>query len=305
MGEYTSAGALIEETVWFGDIPVATLRPNGSGINVYYVHTDQLNTPRRVTSPSTNTVIWRWESDPFGATAANQDPDGDAVTFTYNLRFPGQYFDGETGLNYNYFRDYDPAVGRYVESDPIGLAGGANGYAYALGNPMSRADPLGLFSAGAHHEIYRDAFPGLDPRYLSAIESGSDWVDYLYQLNGGAYRHAMRAPGQSVDDAKKAACDYVRANMATFRKLQNATKLPYRIAAYEALGRALHTITDSVSPAHQGWQEWNLWSDQWEWHGDAGPSLESLEALTPELLKRSLNLVRDAMNGNECGCISQ
>jgi RHS repeat-associated protein len=89
-------------------------------------------------------VIWRWESDPFGATAANQDPDGDAVTFTYNLRFPGQYFDAETGLNQNYFRDYDPAIGRYSESDPIGLEGGLNPYLYANGNPLAYSDAYGL-----------------------------------------------------------------------------------------------------------------------------------------------------------------
>lgn len=62
----------------------------------------------------------------------------------YNMRFPGQYYQAETGLNYNYFRDYDPATGRYVESDPIGLKAGVNTYSYASNNPVSRRDPLGL-----------------------------------------------------------------------------------------------------------------------------------------------------------------
>ncbi len=67
VGEYNSTGALIQETVWLGDIPVATLRPNGSGdVIVYYVHTDHLNTPRHVTDTSDNNLRWRWDRTPFG-----------------------------------------------------------------------------------------------------------------------------------------------------------------------------------------------------------------------------------------------
>ena len=66
-------------------------------------------------------------------------------TVAYNLRFPGQVFDGQAGLHYNYFRDFDPAVGRYIESDPIGLAGGSySTYAYAGNLPVLFVDPSGL-----------------------------------------------------------------------------------------------------------------------------------------------------------------
>jgi RHS repeat-associated protein len=144
-GEYDSSGILIQETIWLEDTPVAVLKPNGSGgVNLFYLHTDHLNTPRRITRPSDNVVVWRWDSDPFGVTAANGDPDGDSILFGYNLRFPGQYFDSETGLHYNYLRDYDPATGRYVESDPIGLKGGINTYSYANANPVVLFDSLGL-----------------------------------------------------------------------------------------------------------------------------------------------------------------
>jgi RHS repeat-associated protein len=144
LGEYDGTGALIEETVWLGDIPVATLRPNGASVSIYYVHTDQLNTPRQVTRPSDNVQMWTWFSDPFGTDATNANPAG-AGAFTYNLRFPGQIFDGQAGLHYNYFRDFDPAIGRYAESDPVGLESGIDTYLYVDANPISFVDPYGMW----------------------------------------------------------------------------------------------------------------------------------------------------------------
>jgi RHS repeat-associated protein len=119
---------------------------------VYYLHTDQLGTPRAVTDTSKN-VIWRWDSDPFGMMAANEDPDGDGTKFAFNLRFAGQYYDKETRLHYNYFRYYDPSTGRYITSDPIGLKGGLNTYGYVGGNPLIWIDQYGLAYSpvGEHH----------------------------------------------------------------------------------------------------------------------------------------------------------
>jgi RHS repeat-associated protein len=144
LGEYGGSGALIQETVWMADTPVATLRPRtGGGVDIYYVHTDHLNTPRKITRPADNALLWRWDVAPFGAALPDENPEG-AGTFRYNLRFAGQYYDTESGLHYNYFREYDPAVGRYVESDPIGLKGGINTYGYANQDPVDLADPFGL-----------------------------------------------------------------------------------------------------------------------------------------------------------------
>jgi RHS repeat-associated protein len=132
---------------WLGDIPVATLQPNGSGgVNVFYVHTDHLNSPRKVAQPSTGTLVWRWDADPLGTAVPNQNPAG-LGTFTYNLRFPGQYYETETGINYNWTRDYDSLTGRYIESDSIGLWGGLNTYGYAGNNPTNNFDASGRQSA--------------------------------------------------------------------------------------------------------------------------------------------------------------
>ena len=146
IGEYDGTGALIQEIVWLEDTPVATLRDCSCGDAIFYIHTDHLNTPRKITKRSVTDVVWRWDSDPFGTTAANEDPDGDSTLFVYNLRFPGQYYDEETGLHYNYHRDYDPVTGRYVQSDPIGLGDGSNTFAYTGNRPTVGVDPLGLFT---------------------------------------------------------------------------------------------------------------------------------------------------------------
>jgi RHS repeat-associated protein len=82
------------------------------------VYSDHLDPPRAVTDAE-QTTVWQWHSDPFGPTPADKDPDGDGVPTSYNLRFPGQYFDAESGTHYNYFRDYDPNLGRYVQSYPF------------------------------------------------------------------------------------------------------------------------------------------------------------------------------------------
>lgn len=139
IGEYNQYGVVIREYVWFGNIPIAIL----TGDQVYYIYSDHLNTPREVVN-SANQVVWRWVSDPFGEALPNEDPDGDGNKFRLNLRFPGQYYDVESGLHYNYHRTYNPRTGRYIEADPIGLEGGLNIYGYTEGNPVNLFDMYGL-----------------------------------------------------------------------------------------------------------------------------------------------------------------
>jgi len=124
----------------------ATAPQNSSGL--YYLHNDHLGTPRAV-SDEGQQVTWRWISDPFGNGLPEEDPDGDGQHFTLNLRFPGQYYDEESGLHYNHFRYYDPSTGRYITSDPIGLDGGLNTYLYVNANPLIYIDPNGLGAVGA------------------------------------------------------------------------------------------------------------------------------------------------------------
>jgi RHS repeat-associated protein len=157
-GEYDSTGKAIREYVWLGSTPVAVFTPDpASATNpplTYFIHADHIDTPRIIVDKSNN-LRWRWLAEPFGTTAPENNPAG-LGAFTFNLRFPGQYFDQATGLNQNWFRDYDAGIGRYAQSDPIGLNGGINTYAYAGGNPLSGMDPTGLFVTSADAACRRD-----------------------------------------------------------------------------------------------------------------------------------------------------
>ena len=137
--------------LWLGSQPIAAVQVGYNSLgsitstDVLYLHTDHLDTPRLATNAS-QTVVWKLPPhEPFGTAQAQQDPDQDGMATDIPLRFAGQVFDADTGLHYNYFRDYDPWTGRYIQSDPIGLEGGGE-YLYwlfagssELGYPMSTA----------------------------------------------------------------------------------------------------------------------------------------------------------------------
>lgn len=121
---------------------------------LYFVHTDHLNTPRLI-ADGNQTTVWRWDQvEPFGANAPDEDPDGNSVIFHMPFRFPGQYFDKETNLHYNYHREFDPWIGRYIQPDPIGAITAAmptatstlnQMYSYVNDNPLAYTDSKGLF----------------------------------------------------------------------------------------------------------------------------------------------------------------
>ncbi len=147
------------------------------GMRIYYLHSDQLNTPR-VATDEQNRIVWRNAplGEPFGTAAPEEDPDGDGVPFTLNLRFPGQYYDKETNTSYNYFRDYDPQTGRYIQSDPIGLRGGLNTYAYVSGKPLSVIDNKGL-NGFVETPVGPLLFPPVQNTPSGAKSSQIDWPE--------------------------------------------------------------------------------------------------------------------------------
>ena len=145
LGEYLASGVRVQEYVWMDDSLVAVLSDHDA-TTYQYVQTDHLGTPRAVINPVSNTIIWRWNltNTAFGEHAPTADPDGNSISYTFNMRYPGQSYDAESKLHYNYSRYFDAATGRYTQSDFIGLAGGNSTYGYVGSSPLAGIDPLGL-----------------------------------------------------------------------------------------------------------------------------------------------------------------
>ncbi|MEN5355185.1 RHS repeat-associated core domain-containing protein [Stenotrophomonas sepilia] len=152
LGNYSATGQAQQQAIWLDNYPVALINVPSAGVpELTYVQPDHLGTPRVVIDPVRDVAIWEWsnKSEVFGNQIPSADPDGDGVAFELALRFPGQQATDASGLFYNYQREYEPMVGRYSQSDPIGLVGGISTYSYVSGNPASALDRLGLQSGAA------------------------------------------------------------------------------------------------------------------------------------------------------------
>jgi RHS repeat-associated protein len=163
--ELTEIVTRLQTVVTNREARCARLVANGDGADIIttgdggprldYIHADHLGRPAFVTDTN-GAVLWDGGiTTPFGVSLATMG------ALTQNLMFPGQYRDAETGYDDNWHRTYDPTLGRYLSSDPIGLAGGLNRYAYVGGNPVSYVDPMGLN-------------PGIDRRAAAIGEIGSE-----------------------------------------------------------------------------------------------------------------------------------
>jgi RHS repeat-associated protein len=173
IAESSATGVIRRQYVYLGNILLATV---DDGV-IYWVHVSHRGEPLDMTD-ATGGVVWQAQWSPFGKMIVNDDPDGDGQHLTLNIRLPGQYFDAETGLHYNYFRNYFPELGRYVEADPIGLDGDFNLYNYANAAPTTHIDIFGLkancetIHLGSKTE---DTHERLGPVFVARYHT-SDWV---------------------------------------------------------------------------------------------------------------------------------
>jgi len=193
---YGQDGSLLEEMnneaatdyVYLNGRPVATIAPSSG--KLYFLHDDRLGTPQLATDAGQN-VVWSAVYQPFGATGV---PTG---SITQSLRFPGQYEDAETGWNHNGFRDYLSALGRYIESDPIGLDGGVNLYIYAEARPLNKVDPYGLLEVFGFGSYTWESPLSVPPYAHTGIDLVPVFYDYNSEQGGGAWGTIV-APGEDI-----------------------------------------------------------------------------------------------------------
>lgn len=175
--------------------------------SAYFIDPEHLNTPRLV-ADSTGTTVWRWDqAEPFGVNVPDENPSA-LGAFEFPLRFPGQYADKETNLSYNYFRDYDPSLGRYGQSDPIGLRGGINTYAYVVSSPTTSTDPNGLQTSlpGFPYPIPPVFIPG-SPANQAFVNSVNQLVNRIADAcrantDDSDHRGRIQAQGGGYEDSE-------------------------------------------------------------------------------------------------------
>lgn len=206
-------------------------QPVGTVSSWYYLHGDHLDTPQVITDAS-QAVVWEAHYTPFGkATVVNQQIEN-------NLRFTGQYYDSETGLHYNLMRYYEPALGRYLQSDLIGLAGGSSTYTYVSGNPFAYSDSLGL-STDPDPTVGVGFAPWLVGTWVHTIFSG--YVTSLgYEANNAFYGLFDQLRPDVFDPLNKQVWEL---------KPQSCLAGPGRTAALAQLATYL-TVANSKNP---GW----------------------------------------------------
>jgi RHS repeat-associated protein len=186
IAETDDGGQPLVEYIYLNKQRVASVRYQDTEQSLDYVHNDHLGSPMLQTNGKAK-ITWRNQTLPFGQ-------EYQASATEQGFGFPGQYQDVESGFSYNYFRDYDPSLGRYIQSDPIGLVGGVNTYGYVKGNPIGLLDFYGLaWSNTDALNHYKNNGPNVTlshTGHLSTIQNSSAYQGLANRFSSQIYASA-------------------------------------------------------------------------------------------------------------------
>ncbi len=291
------------------DEPLADIR---SGTANYY-QADGLGSITSLTNPyAAATATYGY--DAFGNLSASTG------SLTNPFRYTGREFDPETGLYYSRARYLDLSTGRFVSEDPARR--GTTFYAYARNKPVNRTDPLGLWDTDTHHNLIWNALKpcGVSNHDIWLIQEESDFVDLIWQLPDDAYKHGMKAPWESAQDAIQDSNGWIQQNLNLSSQMyqqmgpDTASASNPTITWTTPFGDALHTIMDSTSPMHRHNGTPISWpilpnalhhGSPSDWPGSSFGSGESWGNMTPGLMQENIDMIQAAyeqVTGHKCGC---
>jgi RHS repeat-associated protein len=247
----------------------------------FYLH-DRLGSVRQLIN-SSGSVVKLYTYSPFGETIEEQG------SIDNDFKFTGQYFDRETGQYYLRARQYSPYLARFTGrdliigsfDDPMSL----HKYLYCKNDPINRIDPAGLWDANTHHQII-DAFIS-DENLRKDMYKGSDWVDSILSGNqsaNNAYRHAMHAPNQSIEEAQQKEWEFMEENYFHYKECLKTGNID---EAYYSLGVTMHPVMDSTCYVHN-WLPWTP-VDAWSHHR------EEPKSINERTLNKTVKLMQDTM----------
>jgi RHS repeat-associated protein len=273
VAEFDATGALIGGYGWQpGDRWMGHPQFKREGTQFAFYHNDHLGTPQRMTDAG-GALAWSAEYEAFG------DARVATAVFSNSLRFPGQYFDAETGTHYNYMRDYVPQTGRYAERDPMGLAAGPNAYAYVGANPLARADPRGLFWFYIHHDMCLEAL---------TKEGCKDVANTSYMCMQADWFPSYKESQSPEMSAGHGMCNgfwsgSVRGWENQVAKVEEYIDQQIKTCTKRGMANAAHAAQDKCAAGHSGCQlywgddpkDWgHFWRDSWftmsEWRCGVG-----------------------------------
>ncbi len=237
IGEYDSNNSPIREYIYLGNQQIALFSSEKEN-EVLQIHTDHLGTPRAVTNSNSET-LWKWEGDAFGS----QSPQVEQVKLP--LRMAGQYADDESGLFYNYFRYYNPATGRYLRSDPLGLEGGLNTFGYVGGSPLLQTDSTGLLRDEVRNCV-------CDAMRASNYQATMAWSNVLGARKAIEWNHRELRPCENYLYAYVSVKDYGDNPFIVFFDVEGHA-FSKKIAKYIPVISTSPSSSEAQRAGHEGW----------------------------------------------------
>jgi RHS repeat-associated protein len=286
------SSAVVQSLVWgmdiFGDPEGspgigALLQLNDASNGSFFVAYDGNGNIEALTRSSDGTLAAQYEYGPFAEGTKMTGPMARSNVF----RFATKYVDDESDMAYYGYRYFNPMLGRWLSRDPAEEGGGANVYGFACNEPVSRVDPDGLWDQPVHFRIidkwlrgpggpYSDHYWHCVPiNVIKLLKEGSDNVDgtplsgklnlawvgfYEAQRSSESYKHAMSAWNEPREVAAGRYAAFVADRAREARSLSDGGRELQDVGwirmAVERLGEAFHSYSDSLSPAHHGFQPW-------------------------------------------------